>query len=329
MKSEELHVSGTGVHRGPLSVASSLLSPQSLAPSQTSILKIHRPLAHLNLSVSLHNRAPHPTSSELSTQSFRPSHLQLEKIHRWFSHLNWSERQEKPVTEAILWRCENIQKATAKRSEWAPNAMFDGLWGFERRDAWMLYICIFLVGRVSRHLTSSRAISRERIKSHFHCLNNIFWSSDAEMYNLPRVFHFHYCDLSSKKHFPTRERSFKYSCLSRVNKWRYNRALEAKWSTPTRNHRLISIACSVSHFFLFTFSEKMCCCTIACDKLSDFIDWSFWSANTSAKNETSSRGGRKIGLETKRNVKIDPFRWWGSHEVDHTFRFEMIFKETS
>ena len=66
-------------HRGPLSVASSLLSPQSLAPSQTSILKIHRPLAHLNLSVSLHNRGP-KMKDGLISHEYR-EHKQVQSCH--------------------------------------------------------------------------------------------------------------------------------------------------------------------------------------------------------------------------------------------------------
>ena len=45
-------------HRGPLSVASSLPSPQSSAPSQTKLVGTHLPLSHVNSSVGSHTCWP-------------------------------------------------------------------------------------------------------------------------------------------------------------------------------------------------------------------------------------------------------------------------------
>ena len=45
-------------HWGPLSVASSLPSRQSLAPSHTQFLGIHEPLAQVNSLVGWHKRKP-------------------------------------------------------------------------------------------------------------------------------------------------------------------------------------------------------------------------------------------------------------------------------
>lgn len=172
-----------------------------------------------------------------------------------------------------------------KWSEWVLNVMFDGFWGFEWRDVWMLYICIFFVGWVLCYLMLLCVILCERIKSYFYCLNNIFWLFDVEMYNFFWVFYFYYCDFFFKKYFLICERLFKYSCFLWVNKWRYIRVFEVMWLILLWNYWLISIVCFVLYFFFFIFFEKMCCCIIVCDKFFDFIDWSFWLVNIFVKNE--------------------------------------------